>query len=262
MTARLEGRVALVTGASRGIGRAVALRFAREGADVVINYVHREAAAQAVAAEIRALDRRAFTIRADVQDRVQVESMVAAALSEWGRIDILVNNAATLVLGSALSMSASDLDQAVRINVQSLLHCVQCVAPQMVARRSGHIVNIAATSALGTSVQGMAPHVIAKAGVLIVTKTLAQELGAFGITVNAVLPGAIDTEITLPGDALHDALKPVRAAQVERTLLRRAGTAEEVAAVVAFLASEDAAFMTAQALSVDGGRTDFLTHSG
>ena len=254
--------MALVTGASRGIGRAIALRCAREGADVVINYAHRDDAAQTVAEAVRTIGRRALVIRADVQIRGQVEAMVMTTEREWGRIDILVNNAAVLVFGNALTMSVDALETAMRINVQSLLHCVQCVAPLMTARRSGRIINIAATSALGTSVKGIAPHVTAKAGVVILTKTLAQELGAAGITVNAVLPGAIDTEITLPGGELHEALRPIRAAQLERTLLGRAGTADDVAAVVAFLASDDAAFMTAQALSVDGGRTDFLTHSG
>ena len=259
---KLSGRVALVTGASRGIGRVTALRLAREGADLVVNFSTDRAGGEAVAAEIRALGRRALICQADVRDRVAVHAMVAETAAALGPVDILVNNAGTLIMGRALTASAEELRAALAINVESMLHCTQAVAPGMIQRRSGRIINVSATSALGTAVTGTVPHVIAKSGVVMLTKQLALELGEHQVTVNAVCPGAIETEITSPGGRLYEQLKEVRKHQLAHTALRRIGRSDDVAAAIAFLAGPDADFITGQALSIDGGRTDFLTHSG
>jgi 3-oxoacyl-[acyl-carrier protein] reductase len=259
---RFSGRVALVTGASRGIGKATALRLASEGATVVVNHARSPEAAQAVVDAIEAAGGRAIACQADVRDPAAVAALVQEAQSRCGPIDVLVSNAGVLVAGRTLELDEARLAEAMRINVLASALCAAAVAPGMRARGSGRIVNVAATSAFGTTAGGIAPHAIAKAGVVLLTKQLAAELGPAGITVNVVCPGAIDTESTLPGGALHEALRATRAQQQAQTLLGRAGTAAEAAAVIAFLASDDAAFVTGQALSVDGGQTDFLTHSG
>ena len=259
---RFAGRTAVVTGASRGIGRATAQRLAAEGAVIVVNYARSRAEAEAVVAAIRAAGGTAIAEQADVTDPDAAAAMIARVESRFGAVDVLVNNAGVLVTGRTLELTAARLDEAMRINVLATAHCCAAVAPRMRARGRGRIVNVAATSAFGTTAGGIVPHAIAKAGVVLLTKQLAAELGPAGITVNVVCPGAIDTESTLPGGALHEALRATREQQKARTLLGRAGTAAEAAAAIAFLASDDAAFVTGQALSVDGGRTDFLSHSG
>jgi 3-oxoacyl-[acyl-carrier protein] reductase len=259
---RFAGRVALVTGASRGIGKATALRLAAEGATVIVNYARSGDAAQEVVDAIMAAGGGAIAYQADVCDPAAVAALVREAEARCGAIDVLVNNAGVLVTGRTLELDEARLAAAMRINVLASAQCAAAVAPGMRARGRGRIVNVAATSAFGTTAGGIVPHAIAKAGVVLLTKQLAAELGPSGITVNVVCPGAIDTETTLPGGALHEALRATRAQQKAHTLLGRAGTAAEAAAAIAFLASDDAAFVTGQALSVDGGRTDFLTHSG
>jgi 3-oxoacyl-[acyl-carrier protein] reductase len=259
---RLEGRVALVTGASRGIGRATAQRLAHEGAAVIVNYATHARDAESVVAAIQSTGGRALAAQADVRDRTAVDAMIARAAMELGTPDVLVNNAGALVMGGAVALDEATLIEAVRINVAAAANCVAAALPGMQRLGRGRIINIAATSALATTAAGVAPHAIAKAGVVVYSKQLALELGAQNITVNVVCPGAIDTETTLPGGELHEALKPIRRRQIAHTLLGRTGTAADVAGVIAFLASDDAAFVTAQAISVDGGRTDFLTRSG
>lgn len=259
---RLADRVALVTGASRGIGRATALRLAAEGARVAVNYSKDETGAGAVVREIESRGGAALAVQADVRDPAAVEAMRGKVAATLGAPDILVNNAGTLVMGSALAMQGTALGEAIDINVAGPLACVQKFAPAMIERRRGRIVNLSATSAFGTTAAGVVPHAAAKAALVLWGKQLALELGEHGITVNAVCPGAIETEITLPGGALHEALKGVRVQQLRHTALRRVGRMDEVAGVIAFLVSEDAAFITGQAISVDGGRMDFLSRSG
>jgi len=259
---RLTDRVALITGASRGIGRATALRLAAEGARIAVNFSKDDAGAAAVVRQIESVGGVAMAVRADVRDPAAVEAMHGQIASALGAPDILVNNAGTLVMGSALAMKVAALGEAIDINVAGPLACVQRFAPAMVERRRGRIVNVAATSAFGTTAGGVVPHAAAKAALVLWGKQLALELGEHGITVNAVCPGAIETEITLPGGALHEELKGLRVQQVRNTALRRVGSMDEVAGVIAFLVSDDAAFVTGQAVSVDGGRMDFLSRSG
>lgn len=261
-TQRLADRVALITGASRGIGRATALRLAAEGARVVVNFSKDEAGAAAVVSEIESAGGVALAACADVRDPAAIGTMHDRIRATFGAPDILINNAGTLVMGGALAMQGAALGEAIDINVAGPLACVQQFAPAMIERHRGRIVNLGATSAFGTTAAGVVPHAAAKAALVLWGKQLALELGEYGITVNAVCPGAIETEITLPGGALHEALKGVRVQQVRNTALRRVGRMEEVAGVIAFLASDDAAFVTGQAISVDGGRMDFLSHSG
>jgi 3-oxoacyl-[acyl-carrier protein] reductase len=229
---------------------------------VIINYSRDEAGATAVVREIETRGGDALAIQADVRNANAVARLGDMVVSAFGAPDILVNNAGTLVMGTALTIQREALDEAVDINIVGPLLCTQQFAPLMIERGRGRIVNISATSAFGTTASGVVPHAMAKAAIVLWGKQLALELGKHGITVNAVCPGAIETEITLPGGALHEALKGVREQQIRHTALGRVGAMDEVAGVIAFLVSDDAAFVTGQAISVDGGRMDFLSHSG
>ena len=214
---RFAGRTAVITGASRGIGRATALRLAAEGAGVAVNYARSRDEAEAVVAEIAAAGGTAIAEQADVADPAAVAAMISRVLRRFGAVDVLVNNAGTLVTGRTLELSAARLDEAMRINVLAAANTAAAVAPGMRERGRGRIVNVAATSAFGTTAGGIAPHAIAKAGVVLLTKQLAAELSPSGITVNVVCPGAIDTESTLPGGALYEALRATRKQQKART---------------------------------------------
>jgi 3-oxoacyl-[acyl-carrier protein] reductase len=256
MMARLAGKAALVTGASRGIGRATAEALAREGAAVAVNYARNRAAALEVVASIERAGGKGIALAADVSSPAEVEAMTRAAIEAFGAVDILVNNAGILAQGSVLTLDEADLDRMFAVNVKGVAHCIRAAAPGMIERRWGRIVNLSSLAALGTAVAGTTPYAATKAAVLSLTKRCALELGAHGITVNAVCPGFIRT------DMLSGAADPERIAAVEKkTMLGRIGTPDDVAGAIVFLASDEASFITAQALTVDGGRMDFLTHS-
>ena len=256
MIPRLAGKAALVTGASRGIGRATAEALAREGAAVAINYARNRGAALEVVAAIERAGGRAIAVAADVASSSDVEAMTRAAIEAFGAVDILVNNAGILSQGSVLTLDEAALDRMFAVNVKGIAHCIRAAAPGMIERSWGRIVNLSSLAALGTAVAGTTPYAATKAAVLSLTKRCALELGPHGITVNAVCPGFIRT------DMLSGAADPERIAAVEKkTMLGRIGTPEDVAGAIVFLASDEASFITAQALTVDGGRMDFLTHS-
>jgi len=262
MQLTLGGRVALVTGGSRGIGKQTALVLAASGARVALCYREDEAGARAVAGDIAAQGGNALALRADVRDGAAVQRMVADVIAKWGSVDILVNNAGMLFTGRALESTPESLRDAVDANFIGPTLCAQAVVPSMMERGWGRIINVASTGIFGTTARSVMPLTAAKAALVIWTKQLAQELGPRAVTVNAVCPGAIDTEVTQPGGALYDSIREIRRGQLERTALGRAGTPREVAALIAFLASEEAAFITGQAISIDGGRSDFLSRSG
>jgi 3-oxoacyl-[acyl-carrier protein] reductase len=254
MAGRLDGKVALVTGGSRGIGRAIALSFAREGGVVVVNYVTRQDEADRVVAEIRAGGGQALAVRADVGREVEARALVAAA-DKFGRIDILVNNAGVFRPGHVGALEGQALEQMMAVNVRGVLHCVEAVVPGMRARRSGRIVNVSSIAALGTAAAETTPYAMTKAALNVLTKRLALELGPLGITVNAVCPGFIATDMAASSGASMEAM-------ARKSMLGQVGTPEDIAHAVLFLASDEARFVTAQILTVDGGRMDFLSHSG
>lgn len=259
---RLEGRVALVTGASRGIGRATALAFAREGAKIVVNYRRERSKAEEVVGEIEKLGGAALAFQADVGDRDAVERMVEEALGAFGGMDILVNNAGvSMGAGSLLEFNEEEYDPMWRVNVKGVLHCTRAVAPHMIEKRYGKIVNIASVAGLGTALlPGNMLYASTKAAVIILTKRLALELGQHGINVNAIAPGLIRTDMGLGYHRATEQAKRIRYFE-EHSVFRRIGEPEEVANVAVFLASDEASFITGQVITVDGGRIDFITHS-
>lgn len=261
MGGQLAGRVALVTGASRGIGRATALVFAREGAAVVVNYSKSGERARQVADEIRAAGGRAIAVRGDVARKDEVLAMVEETLRQFGRIDVLVNNAGVFHRGSLLAGAEEDLDAMLAVNVKGVLYCVRAVAPHMMARRYGKIVNISSIAALGTARPDTGPYAATKAAVVSLTKRLALELGPHGINVNGICPGLIRTEMVV-SDGTPAAIEARLAALAELAMLGRVGEPEDIAWSALFLASDRASFITGQVLTVDGGRMDFLSQSG
>ena len=243
---KFEGKVALVTGASRGIGRAIALALAAQGADVAVNYAGSEAAAKEVAAEIEAMGRKAFVIQADIASTEASTSMVDAVVKEFGRIDVLVNNAGITRDGLLMRMKEEDWDAVITTNLKGVFNCTKAAIKYMMKQRSGNIVNISSiVGVMGNA--GQANYCAAKAGVIGFTKATAKEVAARGIRVNAIAPGFIKTDMTsvLPEKVVEAMLAGIP--------LNRLGETEDIAKAVLFLASSDANYITGQTLHVDGG---------
>lgn len=242
----LTGKVALVTGASRGIGQATAVELAKAGADIIVNYIGSETVAQETVDKIESLGRKALKIKADVSNADEVQAMVEEAHAAFGHIDILVNNAGITRDGLLIRMKDSDWDDVLNINLKGVYLVSKAVAKIMVKQRAGRIINMTSVSGVTGNV-GQANYAAAKAGVIGFTKTCAKELAARGITVNAVAPGFIETAMT---DVLPEKIKEGIAATVP---FGRMGQPEEIASVVTFLASDFASYITGQVLNVDGG---------
>jgi 3-oxoacyl-[acyl-carrier protein] reductase len=258
---RVEGLSAIVTGGSRGIGRATAIALAREGAKVVVNYHQRRSEAEEVADIVRRAGGAAFPFKADVADRGAVQEMVEEARKRYGGVDILVNNAGIGGGGGPLlELKAGDLDALVDTNVKGMLFCCQSVVPHMMRKHYGKIVNISSIAGVGTALAGTTLYAATKAAVIILTKRFALELGPYGINVNAIAPGHILTDMTVEGRSPAEVRERSRYFE-EHTMLRREGAPEDIANAVLFLTSDEASFVTGQILAVDGGRTDVLTHS-
>jgi 3-oxoacyl-[acyl-carrier protein] reductase len=242
----LSGKSAVVTGGSRGIGRAIATRLATQGADVCLSYRSNAEAAGTVVAAIEALGRRALAVEADVSQPESAQRLIEAALERFGKVDILVNNAGITRDDLIMRMSSEAWTEVLQTNLFGAFYTIKAVTRPMLKARAGRIVNI--TSVSGQAGQmGQANYSSAKAGLIGLTKATARELASRGITCNAVAPGFIETELT--SELPEPLLTEIRA----RTPLDRFGTTEEIAAAVAFLASDEAAFITGQVLAVDGG---------
>jgi 3-oxoacyl-[acyl-carrier protein] reductase len=242
----LTDKIALVTGASRGIGRSIAVHLAQAGADVVVNYAGSEEAARKTVSLVESYGRKALLVRADVSDAAQVEQMLHQTLEAFGRIDILVNNAGITRDNLMMRMKEEEFDAVIATNLKGVFHCMKAVTRPMLKQKSGRIINISSVvAAMGNA--GQVNYVAAKAGVIGMTKSAARELASRGITVNAVAPGFITTDMT---DKLGTDTKEALLAQIP---LSRLGQPEDVAKTVCFLASDDAAYITGQTIHVDGG---------
>jgi 3-oxoacyl-[acyl-carrier protein] reductase len=255
----LAGQAALVTGASRGLGRAIAVRLARNGAAVCLNYRGREDAARSAVDGIREAGGRAVAVRADVADPAQVQTLVQRAAGELGPLSILVNNAGIAVDVTLEDFDPARLDAMRRTNVDGLIHAIRAVVPSMKARRYGRIVNITSIAAHGTTLPGTTFYAATKAAASVLTRRFAMELGPDGITVNAVAPGFILTDMVKEGRSEQE-LQGAVARLSERAMVRRVGTPEDIANAVAFLVAPESGFVTAQILTVDGGRMDYIGH--
>ncbi|MDE2774318.1 MAG: 3-oxoacyl-[acyl-carrier-protein] reductase [Chloroflexota bacterium] len=246
MTSNLSGKIALVTGGGRGIGRAICLELAGRGATVIVNYNRSAAAAENLVAQIEAAGGTARNMPADVSDEQQVAAMFKAIIAEYGTIDILVNNAGVTRDNIIMMMKPADFDDVIETNLRSCWLCCKSAARAMMRKRSGSIINI--TSVVGIAGNGgQTNYAASKAGIIGLTKSLAKEVAARSIRVNALAPGFVDTEMTA------DLGDDIREKAIEAIPLGRMGTPKDIAKAVAFLASDEAAYITGQTLVVDGG---------
>lgn len=243
----LEGKNAIVTGGSMGIGRAIALDLARNGANVAINHRKHSAEAEAVCAEIAKMDRRALAIRADVASFKDAQTMVDAVVKEFGRVDILVNNAGINRDAVIWKMSEEQWDEAIATNLKGYFNYIRAVSPLFKDQGSGKIVNITSINGMRGKF-GQANYTASKAGIIGLTKTVARELAKFNVNCNAVAPGLIETEM------MKSAPEEVKQKALSEIVMGRLGTPEEVAWVVTFLCSEKARHVTGEVVKVDGGQ--------
>jgi 3-oxoacyl-[acyl-carrier protein] reductase len=252
-------QVAVVTGGSRGLGRATARALAARGAAVGVNYTAHSNAAEAVASEIAAAGGRAIAVQADVADAAAVEAMIARVAAAFGPPTILVNNAGVAVQATLDSYDAAKFAQMRAINVDGVIHATRAVMAGMRGRGYGRIVNIASVAGIGTALPGNAFYSATKAAVMVLTRRFAMELGPQGITVNAVAPGFVRTDMTQRGRGAND-WERVEKDFAARAMTGRIGEPEDIANAVAFLAAPDSGWITAQVLTVDGGRMDYIGH--
>ena len=242
----IQGKTAVVTGGSRGIGRAICLELAKQGANVVVNYAGSEQKAKQVVDEIEAMGVKAIAVQANVSQADQVDALMKQALDTFGTIDILVNNAGITRDNLLMRMKEQEWDDVIDTNLKGVFLCTKAVTRQMMKQRAGRIINI--SSIVGVSGNpGQINYVAAKAGVIGLTKTVAQELSSRNILVNAVAPGFITTEMT------EQLAEEVKQAMLKQIPLAKLGQPEDVAKTVAFFASDAANYITGQVLHVDGG---------
>lgn len=247
----LEGKKALITGASRGIGRAIALAFARQGARVAVNFRSGQQEAEAVVAEIRKTGRQAISVQADVSKKPEVDVMVDKVINEFGNLDVLVNNAGIVNFKPFNQMTEEDWDEVMDINLKGQFLCARAVVPYMEKQAKGRIINLAsiASGGVGVGFLNLAHYCASKGGVVALTEELALELSPRGINVNAIAPGAIDTDMTKTIKDNPESLKGV----LSRIPKGRLGKPEDIASMAVFLASDEADYCTGAVFYVDGG---------
>jgi 3-oxoacyl-[acyl-carrier protein] reductase len=254
-----SNQVAIVTGGSRGIGRATALVLAQRGAAVCVNYATRADAAQAVAREIGAAGGRAIVARGDVADGKAMEAMIDRVIAQLGPVTILVNNAGIAYPGTLETYDREQLERMRQVNVEGIIHTTRAVMGSMRSQHYGRIVNVSSIAAIGTAAPGTAFYAATKAAATILTRRFAMELGPYGITVNAVAPGFVRTDMAA-GDRDNAEWEKLERRFSEQAMMGRIGEPEDIANAVAFLAAPESSWITAQLLVVDGGRMDYISH--
>lgn len=242
----LKGRCAIVTGSSRGIGKAIAKKLASEGVNIVLNYRSSDEEAIKVETELKEFGVEVLRVKADISKYEEVEKLIKAAKEKFNKIDIMVNNAGVTIDNLLVRMKEEDFDNVINVNLKGVFNCLKAITPVMLRQRAGAIINISSVVGL-TGNAGQVNYAASKAGVIGMTKSLAKELGSRGITVNAVAPGFIETDMT------HDLNEEYRKKIQQEIPLKRFGTADDVADVVSFLAGDDAKYITGQVIHVDGG---------
>lgn len=252
-----KDKVAIVTGGSRSIGRGVALAFAREGCTVVVNYRKSSDEADEVVNTIEQMNGNALAVQCDVSKRDDVERMFKTAIDTYGKVDILVNNAGVAKGGSILETTDEVWDLHMEINLKGVFLCTQVAARHMVERRYGKIVNISSNSGFGIAMDGETSYAVSKAGVNQLTKSSSYDLGPYGINVNCVAPGAVDT-VMLKGSNTDEEYEEKLQGRKDRSTLGIVGTPDDIANAVLFFASDKSRYITGKILLVDGGRKDFL----
>lgn len=256
MSRKLNGKVTLVTGSSRGIGRAIAIEFAKEGAKVCVHYARSEDKAREIFDKIRSLGGEAIMIKADVSKLDEVRRLINGVVEKFGRLDILVNNAAIMLRGDFIETRDEELykiiDEMWEVNVKGVIYCCKESVKHMIRNRYGRIINITSIAGIGTAFHGTTPYAITKAALIALTRRLAFELGPYGINVNAIAPGMILTDMATP-----EGVEYAR----RNSVLGRVGNPEDIAKLAVFLASNDSSYITGQIIVADGGRIDYLTHS-
>lgn len=242
----LKGKCAVVTGSARGIGRAIALKYAKLGANLVINYISSEEEAITLENEIKELGVEVLVVKADVSNFSDANNLIVKAKERFGSVDILVNNAGITRDGLVMRMKEEDFDRVIEVNLKGVFNCIRAVTPIMIKQKSGKIINMTSVSGIMGNA-GQLNYCASKAGVIGMTKSLAREVGSRGINVNAIAPGFIETDMT---NVLGDKVKE---AGIQNIPLKRFGSVSDIAEVAAFLASDSANYITGQVISVDGG---------
>jgi 3-oxoacyl-[acyl-carrier protein] reductase len=258
---KLDNRVAVVTGSSRGIGKAIAETFGREGARIVINYVQNSEGANDVAEKIKILGSDAIVVAADVSRQGEAQKLIDETIRTFGRLDILVNNAAVLIGGTILDTKEEDWDRSMAVNLKGSFNCTQAAARVMTQQRYGKIINISSISALGCAPGGELAYGCSKAGLIHLTRVAALDLGAYGINVNCIAPGWTVTDMTIRNAGSEDKFVKIKEMKAKQAVMGTVGNPQDIANLALFLASEESNFITGQVVVADGGRQDFLSHA-
>ncbi len=258
---KLQGKVAIVTGGSRGIGKAIAKTFALEGAHVVVNYVQNSVEADKVVDEIRAAGGSATSVRADVSKKTDAQKLVDEAVRKFGRLDILVNNAGVLLGGTILDTKEEDWDRVIDVNLKGPFNCMQAAAKLMVPQRYGKIVNISSISGLGGAPKGEVAYASSKAALNMLTTVASLDLGQYGINVNCLAPGYTVTDMVVQNAGSEKRFNEIKEIKSQQAAMGRTGETQDIANVALFLASDESSFISGQVIVADGGRKDFMSHA-